>query len=146
MIDEADLWRAKLDGSQLSLGKATYSQVLVPACTVLHQRTVQTLRAAAEKGVAVLRAGEPPRWQQTEAGLEPLDFAWCKALPPAEAAGTLPRLAQVTPDGVDIRCTEWERDGRRTRLVISLRSQDAQVSIEGQSVTLQPRTILVQPR
>jgi hypothetical protein len=145
VIDEADLWRAKLDGGRLTLGKATYSHVLVPSCTVLHQRTVQALRAAAEKGAVVLRAGESPRWQQTEAGLEPLEFAWCPARPPADAVGTLPRLAQVTPDGVDIRCTEWERDGRRTRLVISLRGQDAQISIDGQNVTLPPRKILVQP-
>ena len=110
LIDEADLWRAKLDGGQLTLGKATYSHVLIPSCTVLHQRTVQALRAAADEGVTVLRAGEPPRWQQTESGLEPLDFGWCPAGPPAEAVATLPRLAQVAPDGTDIRCTEWERD------------------------------------
>ncbi|MHB8969765.1 MAG: glycosyl hydrolase [Pirellulaceae bacterium] len=144
LIDEGDLCRAKLDGRQLKLGKATYSHVLIPTCTVLHERTVAALRAAANAGVAVLQAGDSPRWQQTESGLEPLDVGWCTALPPAETVQSLPRLTHVTPDGTDIRCTMWERNHQSVRLIISLREQVADVTIDGQHVTLQPNAILVQ--
>ena len=145
VIDEADLWRAAPDGRELKLGKAAYSHVLVPTCVVLHERTVASLRAASDKGVQVLLVGKPPRWQQTDTSVEPTDFRWCVAQPLPDAVGSLPRLAQITPDGTDIRCTMWEKDGRRMRLIISLRSQVAEGAIDGQSVTLQPREVLVQP-
>ena len=71
----------------------------------------------------VLRAGQSPRWQQTDRGLEPVDFSWCAAKPPTEAVQSLPRLAQVTPDGTDIRVTAWVKNGQRARLIISLRDK-----------------------
>jgi hypothetical protein len=128
--------------------------VVLPSCVVLHARTVAKLREAAAAGVTVLRAGQAPKWQQTDTGLQPAQLAWCPAAEPAEAVSRLPRLAEIAPDGTDIRCTAWRQAGRGsnptnagstapTRLFINLRTAPAQVSIDGRSTILRPGEIHV---
>jgi hypothetical protein len=146
VIDEADLWRATAENGRLTLGKAAYTHLVVPTSLVLHERTIASLRKAADERTEVLLAGAPPRWQQTDEALEPADLTWCPSLSPAEAVRRLPRLAQIAPDGTDIRCTEWETRDHHVRLIISLRSQPVEVTVDGRSVTLQPRAVLVQPQ
>jgi hypothetical protein len=158
LLDEADLWRAGMADRQLRLGKASYSHVVLPSSLVLHARTIGRLREVADAGVTVLRAGQAPKWQQTDAGLEPVQLDWCPAAEPAEAVKRLPRLAEPGPDATDIRCTAWRHGSpisnpshpgggsTTTRLLMNLRSTPAQVTIDGQSVVLAPGAIHVVAR
>ena len=141
LLDEADLWQARIADRELRLGKASYSHLLVPSCLVLHERTVGKLREAARSGVTVLRAGQAPRWQQTQMGLEPLALDWCPAGEPAEVVGKLPRLVDLGPDGTDIRCTAWQRGDRRTRLLMNLGRQPVRATADGKEVSLSPGAI-----
>jgi hypothetical protein len=144
-IDEADLGRAQLADRQLVLGRARYSHLVIPSCLVLHAKTVAGLRAAWNAGVTVIRTGTPPRWQQTDTGLEPLALDWCPVAEPAELVKRLPRLISLAPDGTDIRCTAWRRDGQTSHLVVSLRDQPADVTIDGRQEKLLNGKILVSP-
>jgi hypothetical protein len=152
LLDEADLWRGELADRHLRLGKASYSHVVLPSCVVLHARTIGKLREAAAAGVTVLRAGQPPKWQETDAGLKPAPLDWGAAAEPAAVVKSLPRLVELGPDGTDIRCTAWRHGGRvsnpshagggtTTRLLMNLRSAPAQVTIDGRNMVLQPGEI-----
>ena len=143
LIDEADLWQARIADRQVTLGKARYSHVLLPSCTVLHQRTIGKLREAAQAGVTVLRAGQSPKWQQADARLEPSVMDWCPSMEPLAAVKSLPRLVQLEPDGLDIRCTAWRHGAQSARLLVSLREKPAAVAADGQALTLQPGQIHV---
>lgn len=154
LLDEADLWRAGLADGHLRLGRASYSHVLLPPSMVLHARTIAKLREAGAAGVTVLRAGQSPKWQQTDAGLEPAQLDWCPAAEPAEAVKRLPRLAEIGPDAADIRCTAWRPamassnparagGGTTTRLLMNLRSTPAQVTVDGKAMVLAPGAIEV---
>jgi hypothetical protein len=143
LIDESDLWRARLEDRRLMLGKAKYSHVLIPSCIIMHQRTVQRLREAVEHGVTVVRAGASPRWQQTDTGLEPAQLDWRPAAGPVEAAKRLPRLIDMVPESKDVRCTAWRRDGKRTRLLMNLNPEPRSVVVDGRPLRLLPGRIHV---
>jgi hypothetical protein len=143
LIDESDIQRARLEGRRLTLGKAKYSHVLIPSCIVLDKRTVQKLRKAAEHGVTVVRAGASPKWQQTDTGLEPAQLDWCPATGPVEAAKALPRLIDMAAGSGDIRCTAWQRDGKRTLLLMNLNPEPRSVEINSRRLKLLPGRVEV---
>ena len=141
LIDEADVWRTRIDDRRLLVGKASFSHVLIPSCIVLHQRTLDKLREAARSGVTVLGAGKRPRWRQTADGLEPAHTDWYATMLPAEAVRALPRLVNLQPDGTDIRCATWKSGGKQQRLLINLGKEAKHVSIDGKNAVLEPGRI-----
>ena len=132
-IDEADLWDAECSEGSLRIGRASYTHVLVPSCTVLHERTVAKLKALAQGGVKVGLAGNAPALRQTESAVEPLDFSWCPRLDPAD----LPSLAVLEGEGrEDIRCTSWRKDGQAFRLVINIGKTEWRGGLDGEDLSL----------
>jgi hypothetical protein len=146
-LDEADLWRSQFVGRELRLGKARYSQVLLAACSVVHENTVAKLRAAAQAGVRVMRIGPGPQWQQTKTAVERVRLDWCAGGDAAAMVQHLPRLVDLKADGADIRCTAWQRGNRSTRLLMNLRTTPADVTVDGKRLQLAPGVIypLVEP-
>ena len=140
-LDEADLWRSQLVGRELRLGKARYSTVVLAACPVVHADTLAKLRLAAQAGVRVVRVGPGPEWQETKTCVEPARPDWLSGGDAATVIGQLPRLAELTPDGTDIRCTAWQRGNRTTRLLMNLRGTPAAVAVDGKRLRLAPGVI-----
>jgi hypothetical protein len=140
-LDEADLWRSQLVGRELRLGKARYSTVVLAACPVVHADTLAKLRLAAQAGVRVARVGPGPEWQETKTCVEPARPDWLSGGDAATVIGQLPRLAELTPDGTDIRCTAWQRGNRTTRLLMNLRGTPAAVAVDGKRLRLAPGVI-----
>jgi len=143
LLDEADLWRAQLVGSELRLGNAGYSHLVVPPCLVVHEKTVQKLREAAKTGLKVLRVGAGAAWQQGPDALVSAAWDWCPGASTREIVQKLPRLIDLAPDAADIRCTVWQRGDRRTRLLINLRTNPAEVTIHGKPLALAPGEVHV---
>jgi hypothetical protein len=137
-LDEEDLWRAALDGGRLVLGRAAYEHILIPSSLVLHARTVHKLRAAQSAGLTVVCAGQSPRWQQTDRGVEPLELDWCPRREAAAAVAGLPRLVRLEGDGTDIRCTAWRHGSETTRLLMNLNPRPVSCRMDGRELTLEP--------
>jgi hypothetical protein len=143
ILDEAALWEAALESGAIRLGRASYTHILIPSCTVLHTRTVQKLKVLLKAGVNVALAGRGPTRQQGEDGLAPLDMDWC---PKADASGIvaqLPRLIEIASDAADIRCTAWEKSGRITRLLINLRPTTILIKAARRTLRLAPGKVRV---
>ncbi len=138
LLDEAALWSAALEAGVLRLGSARYTHLLVPPCLVVHQQTMLRLRAAAGRGIKVVFAGQAPAWEQTAAELAPAETGWCSVLPAASAVSDLPRLADAGRDGEDLRCTAWERDGRRSYLLMNLGADPRELAVNGRRILLAP--------
>lgn len=141
LADEANLWQNKPQDGELRIGKARYSHLVVPSSLVLHERTVGALRVAAENGLEVLVAGSPPKWQQTEKSLEQMNWDVCPVREAGQVVQRLPRLVEIAPDGLDIRCTAWEKEGRRTYLMLSLRKESCTLSVNGRDMTFAPNEL-----
>ncbi len=141
ILDEADLWRAKIDNRQITLGKAVYSHVLIPSCTVLHERSMEMLQQAIARGVIVIQTGQPPTWQQCAKQLQTVQIADAMRLLPVDAIEQLPKSITIEPDGTDIRCTVWRHDGKQVRLLMSLRTTPALVTVDGEPMNLLPGKI-----
>lgn len=137
-LDEAALWAAESDGAALRLGRARYTHILVPSCLVVHRQTMRRLRAAAGQGLKVIFAGQPPAWEQTAAELVPAEASWCSLMTAAGAVAELPRLVDAGQDGAELRCTAWEKNGRRTRLLMNLDNRPRELVINGRRIELAP--------
>ena len=142
-IDEADLWDAPIADGEITLGRARYTHVLIPQCTVLHERTITKLHELQDAGVAVMLTGDPPSQQQTDTALQPLDMGWCEQMTIAEAVSRLPCLIDLQGDATDIRCTAWIAEGTTPdadaiRLLISLNEQPFEARFDDRSMTLEP--------
>jgi len=121
ILDESVLWESRRDGAAIRVGRARYTHVLIPSCTVLHTRTIRALKSFHRTGLRVLLAGRAPERQHSDKGLAPADMEWCPRASPEEAAASLPRLIEIEGDATDIRCTAWEKGGRVARLLMNLR-------------------------
>lgn len=141
LLDEAELWQARIEGGRLRLGKANYSHVVLVGCAIVHADTAAKLRKAAQAGVAVLRVGEGPLRQQTPAAVERLDLDGCIDGEARDVVRRLPRLINLEPDGTDIRCSTWQRGAKRERLVMNLRNTNATVTIDQNRLVLAPGEI-----
>ena len=137
LLDEEDLWRASFSEGELRVGRAEYSFVLVPSCTVLHERSVERLKALAEERMALFRVGVAPSFVQTEAGIEPLDFSWCPEASISRVADELPRLIAVEGSGSEeIRCTSWVKNGEPFSLLINIGKSDWEGEVNGREMAL----------
>lgn len=137
-IDEAVLWSAVPADGALRIGRARYTHIVAPSCLVIHQQTIQRLRTAASQGIKVVFAGTAPAWAQTETEITPADISWCTVMPASAAVANLPQLVDAGQDGADIRCTLWESNGCRTRLLMNLNSQPRKIMVQGQRILLDP--------
>lgn len=136
-IDEADLWEAKIEGSTLTMGRASYSHLIVPRCLIVHEDTVAKLKAMKEAGISVTLIDEGPSKVETNNAIKPLDMSWCDKLPIGELVKKLPRLANVEGPAKDIRCTAWTNSkGKTTKLVMSLHTKPVDVKVDGKAMTL----------
>jgi len=138
-IDEADLLDLIVENGEAVLGRARYTHLLIPSCTVLKAETLEKLRALQAQGITVLRTGQAPAMSQTADALLPADLSWC----PPGAPAALPRLLDLPGDTVDIRCTAWEKDGKETRLVLNIGTEAFEAEIEGKAVRLEPFAVYV---
>lgn len=142
-IDEATLWEATPRHGRATIGRAAYSHLLIPASTVLHEKTVAMLRSLHEAGVQITIAGEAPARQQTETSLEPLDLSPITTLPIDQAVANLPRLVQLEgADPTDIRCTIWERAGVKTTLLLNISSTAKTATLAGRPIDLPPDQVV----
>jgi len=137
LLDEEDLWGASFSEGKLRLGRAEYSFVLVPSCTVLHERSVERLKALADEGMPLFHVGVAPSFVQTEAGIEPLDFSWCPEASVSRVADELPRLIAVEGSGSEeIRCTSWIKDDEPFTLLINIGKSDWEGEVNGRQTAL----------
>ena len=137
LLDEEDLWGASFSEGRLRLGRAAYSFILIPSCTVLHERTVAKLKALAEAGAALFHVGVAPTYVQTETGIEALDFSWCPEASVSQVADELPRLLTVEGSGCeDVRCTSWSKNGERFSLLINIGKSDWVGTVNGRKTAL----------
>lgn len=143
LLDEQDLWDAEIQDGEIRVGDAAYTHVLIPSCTVLHARTISSLRAAIGIGAAVTLAGQTPTRQHSGPELQPLDMNWCPSQSVTDAVASLPRLIEIDGDATDVRCTAWQRDGRVTRLLMNLRTKEFFGTIRGRSLRLEPVEVRV---
>jgi hypothetical protein len=137
-LDEEAMRRAEIREGRLRIGLASYSHVVLCAARIIRADTLTQLRRAHEAGVRVLCVGTRPAWQQTAAGLDRNPPEWCPVLPAARIVESLPRLAQVAPDGSDIRCTAWADESGVTRLLLNLSGEPRKLSVDGQPLQLGP--------
>ena len=143
ILDEEVLWQMSRDGDSVAIGRARYSHILVPSCTVLHDRTVDRLSGLLKTGVRVTFTGQMPAHRQTGNGLIPLDKNWLPYASPEEAVAALPRLIEAEGDTTDIRCTAWEKGGRTTRLLINLRPRTHRLKFAGRALALTPGKVVI---
>jgi hypothetical protein len=143
VIDEADLIGLRVTGGWATMGWSRYTHILIPSCTILHERTVKKLRALARAGIRVVLAGRLPTRMQDEQGVGALDMAWCEGLRPEAAVDELPRVADLSGDGTDIRCTVWAKHGnrQRMRLLMNLRTESVTVRIGNRRRILNPGVV-----
>jgi hypothetical protein len=142
LLDEATLWNATIVDSQITVGRASYSHVLIPSSTVLHHKTVSMLRQLSESGVRVIFAGRMPRRQQMDDSLEPLEVDFAPTLSPEQAVASLPRLIDIDGGATDIRCTVWDRPGVRTTLLLNLNGATVAARVNGQPIHLPPDQVV----
>ena len=135
-LDEADLWRARVDRGVVRLGRARYTHVLVPSCVVLHRQTVTALKRLKKEGVEVAVAGKPPEWVQSDAALTAARMKWCPQLSISEAVSALPRLMDFEGDTTDIRCTAWKRGRQCVHMLMNLSSSERALQWNGQDLRL----------
>ena len=139
LIDEDMLASLQVEAGYANVGKASYSHIIIPECVVIHEDSAAQLNRLAEQGITVLQTGEGPAWLQTATQLVKNEQQWGTPTPAAELADTLPRLVDVAPSAANVRCTVWEREGKRTALVMTLDDEaGCQVTVENQLLTLQP--------
>lgn len=140
-IDEADILELKLKDGLAVLGKARYSHILIPSCTVLHVDTLAALRRLSGKGIRVVRAGRgPERVQASSRMQDPGILDWAPQMPMEKAIGGLPRLIEVEGDATDIRCTAWIASGAKApvRLLMNLRPTIFEAVFGRNRITLNP--------
>ena len=142
LLDEADLERATLVDGHFTLGLARYRHVVLPESPVWRDVTVQSLEAGEQQGVRIWRVGKPT-WRQTLDGLEPADLPWPQQTPSEVVAG-LPRLLSLKEPCEDVRCTIWEKAGKRTALLMNLGSSPRTLSIRGEALVLPPGEVVTQ--
>ncbi|MFW6059633.1 MAG: hypothetical protein ACODAQ_05595 [Phycisphaeraceae bacterium] len=145
VIDEATLTEAVIEDGELRIGRARYRHVLVGTCKALATATVETLKHAATQGVDVTLVDEAPTWQQGDEGLQPFVNPGWPLRQRTEAAQGLPRLIETEGDAMDVRCTAWEKQGRRTRLLLNLSDETRTLQVEGHAITLPPHVVHVWP-
>ncbi|MHB0935058.1 MAG: HAD family hydrolase [Armatimonadota bacterium] len=133
-IDEDDLRDLKVEGNEAVLGRARYTHLVIPSCTVLKAETLATLKALQAQGITVLLTGKTPIMAQTADAILPADLSWCPAGTPAD----LHRLLDLPGDATDIRCTAWEKDGKVTRLVLNIGTEAFDATIDGKAMRLEP--------
>jgi hypothetical protein len=144
ILDEIILWEAKIEGRELVMGRACYSHLLVPSCSILHEKTVAKLKALDKAGIRVSFSGRTlPTRMQTEDSIEPLDLSWLPEMSAEETAASLPRLIELGGDATDIRCTAWRRGGKTTRLLMNLRETPWRGKADGKAVKLEPGKVVV---
>jgi hypothetical protein len=133
-IDEADLPELAVEGKEAVLGRARYTHLVIPSCTVLKAETLETLKALQAQSITVLLAGQAPTMAQAADAILPADLCWC----PRGSANDLPRLLDLPVDAVDIRCTAWEKNGKVSRLVLNIGTGAYEGEVEGKKVRLEP--------
>jgi len=133
-IDEADLLDLTVQNGEALLGRARYTHLVIPSCTVLKAETLETLKTLQAQGITVLLAGTAPTMAQADDAILPADLSWCPPGTPAD----LPRLLDLPGDPTDIRCTAWEKDGTVTRLVLNIGTEPFTATIEGKAMKLEP--------
>ena len=138
LIDEPTAQAATIQDQKLCIGRAAYAHLVVPSSQVIGKGTVEQLAAFHDAGGSVRIAGQAPPYQQTDAGLAPLDLSGYPHTPPANAGDGLPRLIEIEGDGTDIRCTGWWFEGRLVRLLMNLRDAPVQRLAEGRRLALAP--------
>lgn len=143
LLDEAALLDAHAEQGELILGKARYRHVLIAACSVLSEKTVLALRTAAQQGVAVTVVDQMPQWQQGDAGLTPFENPGWPIADRAAVIATLPRLIEVEPEAMDIRCTAWEKHGKLMYLLLNLHNQTQSLTVNDKPLEPQPNTVYV---
>jgi len=145
LIDEADLPACDCRDGAVRLGRARYSHIVIGHCEVLLDETLRLLDRWREQGADVCCVGRLPQWRQMPDAVLPADVTWGPVLSAEDLAAQLPRLAKIEPDGWDIRCTEWVRDGGRTRLVMNLRAAACEISMDGRPLALDAGELHVVP-
>lgn len=143
ILDEEVLWRAVRKGSSITIGRARYSHILVPSCSVLHERTISRLQALLKAGLTVTLTGQTPSSVHSDNGLAPLNMDWCPRADAETAVASLPRLIDAKGDTTDIRCTAWEKDGKVTRLLMNLRPRACKLKLAARALNLAPGKVLI---
>lgn len=133
-IDEDDLAALRIENGEAVLGRARYTHLVIPSCTVLKAETLETLKALQAQGIIVLLAGTAPAMAQTANAILPADLSWCPTGTPAD----LPRLLPLEGDATEIRCTAWEKDGKVTRLLLNIGTEALDATIDGKAKRLEP--------
>ncbi len=147
-LDETDLVDAAISTGVMTLGRAAYSHVLVPDCTVLAADTIRVLREAAAADIQVVGTGSGPEWVQTDSAVEPAGPRAWESASVFDVVPTLPRLISIAPDGIarDLRCTAWERDGIRTRLLMNIGDEDKNMTVDGTPMRLRRGEVMTLPQ
>ncbi|MCC7192292.1 MAG: hypothetical protein IT444_05855 [Phycisphaeraceae bacterium] len=144
IIDEIVLWDAEVSRGEIVIGYSRYSHLVVPSCSILHEKTIAKLRAAQRAGVEVFFAGRTlPTIQQTESAIKPLDLGWLPQHDIDAAVHLLPRLINLEGDLTDIRCTAWVKGGKTTYLLMNLRESPWRGRLKGKPITLAAGKVVV---
>jgi hypothetical protein len=154
-IDEDRLELLKVKHDRATLGLASYSHIIVPRCVVIHEDSLQALGKLSGQGVKAWRADQGPDWFQTRNSLvsqaelsaaRQKTLASLEVVEPAKLVSQLPCLVSgVKGMTRDIRCTVWEKQGRRTALLINLGEQSVTLNWQGSSLILKPRQVQAVP-
>jgi len=133
-IDEDDLRDLTVHNGEAVLGRARYTHLVIPSCTVLKAETLETLKSLQAQGITVLQIGLAPTMAQTTDAIFPVNLSWCPTGTPAD----LPRLLNLPIPATDLRCTAWEKDGKVTRLVLNIGMEAYEGEVEGKTMRLEP--------
>lgn len=147
LLDEEDFLRAKSKDGRITVGRASYSCLLVPSARIYLAETLSKLAKVQSEGIRVMGAGKPPAWavQRKSGHIRPPDkMPWphhdlgdfCKNV-------DLPRLLSLPDkDRKHFRASIWKRGRSRNLLLMHLDDQCRSVSVSDIAVDFSPGELI----
>ena len=140
-VDEQDLTLTQVSDGRVQVGAAQFRHLVVPPSLILHQATLDQLRAAAASGVDVRGIGQAPEYADADRQVTPCRPDWPQSPISPDAITGLPRILDIASPVRNIRSTAWSHTDGLTTFLTSLNRHTVDVTLPNQHLRVEPSDV-----